>query len=181
MLGRPYWYLICAGLLFLSACGAKPNSGGLPGTATASTGNLPSNPPANCPITRAPNAAFTPPAPYPATPPPAYVGNFWFGSAELWTMLGAEGTWASLPLANGGYTQKIFWWRQGYDMDAEPKPALTVTGNRLDGSAAALTASEANNARADFGEAMVVGVEIPTPGCWEITGHYKDHELSFVI
>jgi hypothetical protein len=28
---------------------------------------------------------------------------------------------------------------------------------------------------------MVVGIDIPTLGCWKITGHYEDEELTFVI
>jgi hypothetical protein len=66
-------------------------------------------------------------------------------------------------------------------MSAEPNPNLSVTGKRLDAPALPLLASSATNARADFGEAMLVGVEIPTPGCWEITGQYNGYELSFVV
>ena len=28
---------------------------------------------------------------------------------------------------------------------------------------------------------MLVGVYVPTPGCWEITGDYKGQKLSFVV
>jgi hypothetical protein len=28
---------------------------------------------------------------------------------------------------------------------------------------------------------MVVGIDFPTLGCWEITGHYEDDELTFVV
>ena len=33
----------------------------------------------------------------------------------------------------------------------------------------------------NFGPAMLVGVDFPTTGCWEITGRYADAELSFVV
>jgi len=70
----------------------------------------------------------------------------------------------------------------GYDWSAEPEPALTVTGKRLDGEAPPLVASKATNAyAADIGSAMLVGVDIPTAGCWEITGQYGEQELSFVV
>jgi hypothetical protein len=150
-----------------------------------STPNAPTSivakPPATCPTTRPPNVPFVPPAPYPAKPPPAYVGQFWYGTPELWTMLGADGTWYALPHATAGYTQKVFWWRQGYSMDAEPNPELTVTGRRLDAPASSLQASRTTNASADFGQAMLIGVNVPTLGCWEITGHYHGHNLSFVV
>jgi hypothetical protein len=152
-----------------------------PATSSIDSTLLPHNPPTTCPITSAPTLAFTPPAPYPATPPARYVGQFWYGTPELWTMLGAGGTWSGLPHSDAPYTQKVFWWRQGYNAVVEQKPHLTVTGRRLDAAAAPLVASSATNASADFGDAMLVGVDLPTLGCWEITGHYNGHELSFVV
>jgi hypothetical protein len=29
--------------------------------------------------------------------------------------------------------------------------------------------------------AMLTGVYVPTPGCWEIAGDYKGQKLSFVV
>ena len=29
--------------------------------------------------------------------------------------------------------------------------------------------------------AMLVGVDLASPGCWEFTGQYKDRQLSFVV
>jgi hypothetical protein len=28
---------------------------------------------------------------------------------------------------------------------------------------------------------MLVGVEIPTPGCWKISGQYRGAEVSYVV
>jgi hypothetical protein len=28
---------------------------------------------------------------------------------------------------------------------------------------------------------MLTGVDVPTPGCWEIMGDYKGQKLSFVV
>lgn len=66
-------------------------------------------------------------------------------------------------------------------MRDEPAPALTVVGTRLDGSGI-FTADPATNAeRDDFGEAMLVGLEIPSAGCWQITATYDDAVLSYVV
>jgi hypothetical protein len=52
----------------------------------------------------------------------------------------------------------------------------------LDASAPPLHASKATNAFAhDIQSAMLVGVDVPTAGCWEITGRYGGHELSFTV
>jgi hypothetical protein len=130
-------------------------------------------------VTRPPDPSFVPPAPYSPTTP--FAGEFWYGTEALWTEVRLDGMWRGLPYG-GSYTQKVFWWRQGYDWRTEQQPDLTVTGRRLDAPAPPLVASRATNAFAgDIGSAMLTGVDIPTPGCWEITGHYAGTELSFVV
>ena len=63
-----------------------------------------------------------------------------------------------------------------------PQPALTASGRRRDGSAPPLRVSRATNAfHEDFKSAMLIGVDFPTLGCWEITDRYKGAELSFVV
>ena len=131
-----------------------------------------------CPVTQTTDPPFTPPPPY-GEPE---SGFFWYGSPELWTMLPEDGAWADLPLNETGYTQKVFWGRQGYDYLTEPEPDLVVTGKRLDEPAALLAASKATNAYQDPNQSfMLVGVDFPSPGCWEITGQYGDNSLSFVV
>jgi hypothetical protein len=97
-------------------------------------------------------------------------------------MLGTEATWRGLPQDRNGYSQKVFWWSQYFDVKTDPFPALTVILARLDApSSPIVAAEEATNASADFGTAMLTGVELPTPGCWKITGQYQEAELSFVV
>jgi len=60
--------------------------------------------------------------------------------------------------------------------------SIAVTGRRLDAPAPPLNVSRATNAYAeDIQSAMLVRVDFPTPGCWEITGRYAGSELSFVV
>jgi hypothetical protein len=90
--------------------------------------------------------------------------------------------WSDLPHNPEGYTQKLFWWSEFFSLKNEPEPDLMVFGKRLDEEAPALKVSKATNASAaDIGSAMLVGVDFPTAGCWEITGQYKNSELSFVV
>jgi len=137
------------------------------------------DPPVSCPITQPPSPAFTPPSPYANL---GFAGEFWYGSNSLWTAVRQNGVWDALPHNPQGYTQKVFWWREGYVWNEEPEPSLTVTGERLDAPAPPLHASKATNASAsDIGSAMLVGVDLPTLGCWKITGEYANTELSFVV
>jgi hypothetical protein len=177
--------LTCAGLVMGCApkAVAQPEQAKALENATlveaATSEVVPHNPPANCPVTVPQSPPFVPPAPYDSL---GDDGEFWYGSDSLWTAVRENGIWEALPHNPGGYTQKVFWWRDGYVWTKEPEPELTVTGERLDVTAPPLHASKATNASAsDIGSAMLVGVDMPTLGCWKITGKYKDAELSFVV
>lgn len=161
-------------LLFLSQAALAQRSG------TATTNEVPDT----CPVTKPyQTSLFVPPFPYPRKP---FPGSFWFGTDKLWTSLPTDGAWRGLR----GYTsndptfrQKLFYWRQGYGR-TERQPSLTVTGRRLDSPAASLQVDKPNsgwvapNSDQSF---IVTGVNFPTLGCWEITGRYKDDEVTFVV
>jgi hypothetical protein len=187
---KPYVFLSNPILiLFLTGCAgnaaAESNETSLTSTPekvqpTTNSEIVSKEPPASCPVTVPQDPAFTPPAPYDSL---GFKGYFWFGSNSLWTSLPQDGVWFGLPHNPEGYTQKVFWWRDGYVWNEEPEPNLIVTGERLDAEAPPLNVSRATNAYAsDIGSAMLVGVDFPTLGCWKITGKYNnDAELSFVI
>jgi hypothetical protein len=140
---------------------------------------VPHDPPASCPITVPQNPPFVPPAPYDSL---GFEGEFWYGFNSLWTAVRENGTWEALPHNPEGYTQKVFWWRDGYVWTEEPEPDLIVTAERLDAPVPPVHASKATNAFAsDIGSAMLVGVDFPTLGCWKIMGKYGDAEVSFVV
>ena len=128
--------------------------------------------PESCPVTRPPDPPFRPPAPYPPTPPGK--NRFWYGTPALWLPLSLDGSW------NGG---KHFVWREGYSGSKETRPALSVIGRRLDGEAPSLNASRGTNAwhKSFGGWAMLIGVEVPTSGCWAITTRYGDHKVDIVV
>jgi hypothetical protein len=193
---RPALGLLAALLLLLAACAAPaadaPARGGTAATVT-SRSSLPkcrtcrrlepprSPAPASCRTTRPPDPPFAPPAPYSPTPPSVVDDQFWYGSNELWTALDADGIWP-MPKRNGALFDKSFWWRQRYDGQAETTPRLWVTGRRLDAPAPAVTSSGATNGYEDFmGAFMLVGLELPAGGCWELTGHYAGRSLRFVV
>jgi hypothetical protein len=132
-----------------------------------------------CDPTR-PKPAFRAPRPALATPPADYHSS-WFGTARLWTMLDAGGeTWRHLPPSAAGLAQKTFWWSSDWAPRDEPEPAMTVTGRRLD-APGSFSFGPGTNATADFGTAMLVGIDVPATGCWEITGRYRTATLSFIV
>jgi hypothetical protein len=110
--------------------------------------------------------------------------DFWFGTKKLWTALPRSGdVWGWLPRAPGqpDLTAKLFWFSVDYDRHKEGNANLKVTGRRLDGDASRLATSPTTNALGDPYDAMLTGIYVPSPGCWEITGDYKGQKLSFVI
>jgi hypothetical protein len=131
--------------------------------------------PFDCPVTQPPEPAFIPPAPWPAQPPG--TDEFWFGTNGLWTALPRNGSWRQLALG-----EKFWWWSAEFDVAEDTTPDLTVRARRLDGDAPAFQVSQATNGyHESFNWAMLIGVELASPGCWEFTGHYKGHQLSFVL
>jgi hypothetical protein len=134
---------------------------------------------ATCDVT-VPTADFVPPDPFPRTPTEEGTAR-WFGTPDLWTMLQADGDhWTRGVVAPHKINRKLFWWSSHWSPSSEPVPAITVSAERLDGDGSA-TGDGATNASAGFGTAMLVGLELPTTGCWRITGRYHDTELSFVV
>ena len=78
-------------------------------------------------------------------------------------------------------TAKIFWGSVDFDYHKDEDYSLKVTGRRLDGDAPPLEADRVTNALFEPRAAMLTGVYVPTPGCWEITGDYKGDKLSYVV
>lgn len=92
-----------------------------------------------------------------------------------------DGTWRGLRTKEG-YRDKLFVWRVGFDGRVEQKPKLTVRGRRLDADTPPFTIPRATNAyHPSFEWAMLAGVDIPTPGCWELNLRYGENHLAFVV
>jgi hypothetical protein len=106
-----------------------------------------------------------------------YEGQVWYGEAGLWTALPENGEWRQLL-----YGDKFWWWSEEFDVKVDSTPDLTVTARRLDGQAAGFRSEEATNGfHDDFNWAMLMGMTLDSPGCWEITGEYKGHALTLVV
>jgi hypothetical protein len=96
--------------------------------------------------------------------------------------LDETGAWLGLPRNPNGFRQKVFWWSPGFDGGREPRPNLRVVGRRLDGPETFVAGPATNARHADFGGwAMLTAVDVPTAGCWELTGTYRDRSLTFVV
>jgi hypothetical protein len=79
------------------------------------------------------------------------------------------------------FFDKWLWWRDGYRAAEEQEPELVVTAVRLGESSPPVVIDNATNASGPGWEAMLVGMEFPAPGCWEVVGRYRGQELKFVF
>lgn len=129
-----------------------------------------------------PDLSFVPPPPFAAEPPPQYH-QLWYGTADLWAALNPEGeVWWALPHDQTGFSQKTFWYSKDFSVMNEPQPAITVTGLRLDAAGQTFTAGDpGTNAIDASGQSMLVGVGVPTTGCWSISAEYLGHTLRYVV
>lgn len=106
--------------------------------------------------------------------------NHWHGTAKLAVVLPEGGRWRGLgPTHN--FRDKLFLWSEGFEVGLEKN--LKVTGVQLDAPGQQAVVSRPTNAYAESlgGWAMLVLVELPSAGCWEITGEYMGEKLKFVV
>jgi hypothetical protein len=138
--------------------------------------------PETCSVTKLGTQPFVPPPPYAAKPS---LGQFWFGTDRLWTALPEAGAWIGLPHYTHGdptFRQKLAFWRQGYDAYAKTQARLTVSGRRIDATALPLQTDGPGSPSGHGGRSfLMTGINLPTAGCWEITGRYESDEVTFVV
>lgn len=111
---------------------------------------------------------------------PFPASDRWYGTEALAVMLPPKGIWRGMgPTYH--YRDKLFWWSSGYEPFRESE--LKVTGRRLDGKASPANITTVSGAYSPSlgGWAMLVAVEFPAPGCWEIAGRYLGQDLRFVV
>jgi hypothetical protein len=138
----------------------------------------PDAPPPSCHVTLPSEGSTTPSSSVPATQVGIGAGGrvATYGTDKLRTMLPIDGTWRGLIPQKPGdfaYSNKLPW---GGTFSYKDGP-LTVTGKRLDGPAPKFTEIEPISWEHEF----MGGINIPVFGCWEITGQYRNQELSFVV
>ena len=135
-----------------------------------------------CRATQPPDPPFDPPIlPFPLH---AMSEAFWYGNESLWTTLYVPGIWkieGNVLASKGAYATKLFYWSRDFDWRMEPEPNLIVNAKRLDRKRPLVRADHATNAFSGEHAGMLVGLDVPTTGCWEITAHYRQHTLAYVV
>jgi hypothetical protein len=106
--------------------------------------------------------------------------RIWYGSSDLAVLLPRDGSWLGMGPEHH-YRDKLWWWRRGYDANAEPTPDLVLEATRLDSDAPAVRVDNATSGYGDGWSAMLTGVEFPASGCWQVEARYRQALLTFVV
>ncbi|MGH8236105.1 MAG: hypothetical protein ACREXP_03680 [Steroidobacteraceae bacterium] len=134
--------------------------------------------PDTCPVTRsAPETRFTPPPPHEAAKPGDPM--FWFGSDALYVFLTADGRWRGITSPTGT-RNKSFWYRKDAKWLNEYPYQLKVTAKRIDADGPMIAFPRVTNAIMGEEVAMLLMLELPERGCWQVTGNYKGDYLAWV-
>jgi len=104
----------------------------------------------------------------------------WFGTDALAVLVNGDGRWFGLG-PKYDYRDKLWWYSAAFQPGMESQ--MKVTARRLDGDSPAARISRTTNAQgmAGGGWAMLMLVEFPRAGCWELTGEFQGQRLSFVV
>ena len=134
--------------------------------------------PSSCPVTRStPETRFTP---FPSAQPSKTTDfMFWYGSHSLYTQLFSDGRWRGIR-SERGVRNKSFWFRKNAEWLKESQSQLIVTMKRLDADGPMLTVPRITNAILGAEVAMLLMLELPERGCWQVTANYKSDYVSFV-
>lgn len=134
--------------------------------------------PDSCPVTRGTaQARYTPPPPARALDPDS--PRFWYGTDALYTNLASDGRWRGIK-SKSGSRDKSVWFRKDAQWLDEVPYQLRVTFRPLGEAGPMFTVPRVTNAIMGKEVAMMLMLEFPTPGCWEVTANYKDAHTSFV-
>lgn len=104
----------------------------------------------------------------------------WVGTKALAARVPDRGYWTGMG-SESRFRDKWWWWREGYSATDENYPDLNVTGRRLDGGEQVLEQPFVTNAMGKGWNMILVLMEFPAAGCWEVNATYKDQSLSFVF
>lgn len=105
----------------------------------------------------------------------------WHGRPEMALLVPTDGLLR--PMRNGTYRMKLFMASESYPGGAlEWRPAVAVAARRL-GDGLLASVSRPTNARAEDlgGWTMLVGLDLPAPGCWEVTATYRGHQVRAAL
>ncbi|MBB6092488.1 hypothetical protein HNQ60_001366 [Povalibacter uvarum] len=137
--------------------------------------------PDHCPVTLPTEPLYVAPGEEKAVDPAR--GIFLYGTDALFTQLASDGRWTGIKSATGT-RNKSAWFRKDAQWGDERPYQLVVTAKRIDANRPMITVPRVTNmlvGKEQQEVAMLLMLELPERGCWEVTGNYKSDYLSFIV
>ena len=112
-----------------------------------------------------------------------FTGFNWYGTNKLAATAPVDGIWYTTR-PGALISVKLFWWSDVFRIGMESE--LIVKIKSLYGNPVSPKISKTTNAYRDSLQlsgpwAMLVGIDFAEPGCWQITGRFRDESLVFVV
>jgi hypothetical protein len=121
----------------------------------------------------------------------------WYGGEGLAVTLSEDGVW-STTAQGAAIAEKVFWWSSAFRLGTESSLKVEIKNlmaapmtariskptNAYLGELERLNESELYRVTGSFEKdkwVMLVGIDFPDPGCWQITGEYLGQKLTFVV
>jgi hypothetical protein len=142
-------------------------------------------PPASCHVTLPTSGQFQP-TPGISTVAEHYSharGRFLYGNGKLSTVLPTDGIWRTMfsDPTHGAYSTKLPWFRLDPSFSQNDGP-LSITLTALGAPPYEKSTTYRGDAHPNSGDTEVnSNIFVPMVGCWQITGKYKDQELTFTV
>ncbi len=106
----------------------------------------------------------------------------WVGTSGFSTRVPSSGRLEGLPTGTHGFREKLIWRVPGLDWQRGASPHFVIQGVNLSAPGAPMWTSEPTQAFAeDLGSVVVVMVEFPVRGCWEVKAQLGSEAISYVI
>jgi hypothetical protein len=149
--------------------------------AQRSAAGLPDSAPDTCPVTTPATRRFVPPLPYSAR---RDTKVFWYGTDALWTSLPINGVWLfgrKNPPSELRLFRNLELWRQSGWVDLS-MAKLVANATRLDAEMPLVTGGSAyNGGWLEETPVIQVPIRFSAAGCWQVTGHYEEREITFTV
>ena len=125
----------------------------------------------NCPVTVGSDNIFG--APFPEA-------ESWYGSEALAVILPDDGIWG-ITGPKARIAVKLFIWSAGFEPGMEENISIEIES--LSGNVNDSVVQNVSHAHAESlgGWTMLVGIDFPSPGCWQISADYLGQSLTFVV
>jgi len=104
----------------------------------------------------------------------------WYGDEHLAALIPTNGKWVGMGESRN-FFDKFWWWQKGFSARTRLDSEFKIHATKLDGSGIEFEVHDTTSGYGPGWDALLAGIEFPSPGCWEVTGHYNGSSLVLIL